>query len=68
MATLLAESAARAEAEVEMQNFKFIKIGYESGIIICRALPVQGKNFLFAVLADAPPSDEYAKYSGARQL
>nr|MDO8087498.1 roadblock/LC7 domain-containing protein [Candidatus Sigynarchaeum springense] len=62
MATLLAESAHRAEAEVEMKAFKYLKIAYGNGIIMCRALDVQGKTFLLAVLADPPANDEYAKY------
>ncbi|MHA1679961.1 MAG: roadblock/LC7 domain-containing protein [Promethearchaeota archaeon] len=62
MATLLAESAARAESEVEMTDFKSIKISYGNGVILCRALPVQGKNFLLAVLADPPTNEEYSKY------
>ncbi|MHA1792308.1 MAG: hypothetical protein ACTSVI_06655 [Promethearchaeota archaeon] len=62
MATLLAESAARAEAEVEMKDFKYIKIGYGNGLILCRALSIQGKNFLLAVLADPPPTNDYEKY------
>lgn len=62
MATLLAESAHRAEAEVEMQQFKFLKIAYGNGIIMCRAIEVQEKAFLLAVLADPPANDEYSKY------
>jgi len=63
MATLLAESAHRAESEVEMKNFKFLKIAYGNGIIMCRALEAQNKTFLLAVLADPPPNDEYSKYN-----
>ncbi|MHA1368818.1 MAG: hypothetical protein ACTSWN_04555 [Promethearchaeota archaeon] len=62
MATLLAEAAARAETEVEMKNFQSIKISYESGEIICRAIKVKDKTFLMAILADPPPNEQYAKY------
>jgi predicted regulator of Ras-like GTPase activity (Roadblock/LC7/MglB family) len=62
MSVLLAESAKRAESEIEMQNFKSIKIAYGNGIILCRSMDVQGKPFLLAVLADPPPSDDYEKY------
>lgn len=62
MATLLAESAARAEAEVEMQDFKSLRISYGNGLILCRALLVEGKVFLLIVLADPPANDEYSKY------
>jgi predicted regulator of Ras-like GTPase activity (Roadblock/LC7/MglB family) len=63
MATLLAESAHRAESEVEMKMFKFLKISYGNGIIMCRALDVLGKTFLLAVLADPPANEEYSKYN-----
>jgi predicted regulator of Ras-like GTPase activity (Roadblock/LC7/MglB family) len=62
MATLLAESAHRAESEVEMQQFKFLKIAYGNGIIMCRAIMATDKAFLLAVLADPPANDEYGKY------
>lgn len=62
MATLLAESAKRAESEVEMQNFQFIKIAYGNGLIICRSMEVQNKNFLLAILANPPANEEYSKY------
>ena len=62
MATLLAESAHRAESEVEMQQFKFLKIAYGNGIIMCRAIMAANKAFLLAVLADPPANDEYGKY------
>jgi predicted regulator of Ras-like GTPase activity (Roadblock/LC7/MglB family) len=62
MSVLLAESAKRAESEIEMENFKYIKIAYGNGLIMCRAMNVQGKPFLLAVLTDPVPSDEYAKY------
>lgn len=62
MATLLSEAAARAEAEVEMQDFKNIKISYGNGIILCMSMDVQGKMFLLAVLADPAHNDDYSKY------
>lgn len=62
MATLLAEAAARAEAEVDMTDFKAIRISYKSGEIICRSMLVDNKKFLMAVLADPPENDEFAKY------
>jgi predicted regulator of Ras-like GTPase activity (Roadblock/LC7/MglB family) len=62
MSVLLAESAKRAESEVEMENFKFIKIGYGNGLIMCRSMDVQGKPFLLAVLTDPVPSDDYSRY------
>lgn len=62
MAILLAEAAKRAEVEVGMSNFKFIKIAYGNGVIMCRAIDIQNKPFLLAVLTDTPPGDEYAKY------
>ncbi len=62
MATLLAESAHRAEVEVEMKQFKSLKLAYGNGLIMCRSLDAQGKSFLLAVLADPPANDEYGKY------
>ncbi len=62
MATLLAESAKRAEAEVEMEQFKNIRISYGNGLIMCKAMDIQGKSYLLAVLADNPANDQYSKY------
>ncbi|MBD3352372.1 MAG: hypothetical protein GF364_12870 [Candidatus Lokiarchaeota archaeon] len=64
MAAMLADTAERAKADLDLSNMESIKIVYEDACILCRNINVAegGNSYLLAVLVDKPDSDEVEKY------
>lgn len=63
MGSLLADAAEKAKEEIELDIMVSVKILYKDAAMLCRQVMVEDTGFLLAVLAEAPPNDEYERYN-----
>jgi predicted regulator of Ras-like GTPase activity (Roadblock/LC7/MglB family) len=64
MGSLLSDSAYKASEELDLSQLSSLKIKYQEDFIVCRniIMPDEKTQFLLAVLAKAPDSDDVEKY------
>jgi predicted regulator of Ras-like GTPase activity (Roadblock/LC7/MglB family) len=64
MGSLLSDSAYKASEELDLSQLSSLKIKYQDDFIVCRniIMPDEKTQFLLAVLAKAPDSDDVEKY------
>ncbi len=64
MGSLLSDSAYKASEELDLSQLSSLKIKYLDDFIVCRniIMPDEKTQFLLAVLAKAPDSDDVEKY------
>jgi predicted regulator of Ras-like GTPase activity (Roadblock/LC7/MglB family) len=64
MGSLLSDSAYKASEELSLSQLSSLKIKYQDDFIVCRniIMPDEKTQFLLAVLAKAPDSDDVEKY------
>jgi predicted regulator of Ras-like GTPase activity (Roadblock/LC7/MglB family) len=64
MGSLLSDSAYKASEELDLSQLSSLKIKYQDDFIVCRniIMPDDKTQFLLAVLAKAPDSDDVEKY------
>ena len=64
MGSLLSDSAYKASEELSLSQLSSLKIKYQDDFIVCRNIIMADENtqFLLAVLAKAPDSDDVEKY------
>ncbi|TXT59082.1 MAG: hypothetical protein BAJALOKI3v1_1130010 [Promethearchaeota archaeon] len=64
MSSLLSDSAYKAREELSLSNLSSMKIKFEEDLIIMENIPMpqEDNQFLLAILARAPDSDEVEKY------
>jgi predicted regulator of Ras-like GTPase activity (Roadblock/LC7/MglB family) len=64
MGSLLSDSAYKASEELDLSLLSSLKIKYQDDFIVCRniIMPDEKTQFLLAVLAKAPDSDDVEKY------
>ena len=64
MGSLLSDSAYKASEELDLSQLSSLKIKYQDDFIVCRniIMPDENTQFLLAVLAKAPDSDDVEKY------
>ncbi|TFF89732.1 MAG: hypothetical protein EU548_06620 [Promethearchaeota archaeon] len=64
MGSLLSDSAYKASEELDLSQLSSLKIKYQNDFIVCRniIMPDEKTQFLLAVLAKAPDSDDVEKY------
>jgi len=64
MGSLLSDSAYKASEELDLSQLSSLKIKYQDDFIVCRniLMPDEKTQFLLAVLAKAPDSDDVEKY------
>lgn len=63
MGAMLADTADRAKADLNLSDMVYIKIIYEDGCILCRNIKTSNANYLLAGFIDKPDSDEVDKYN-----
>lgn len=64
MGSLLSDSAYKASEELDLSQLSSLKIKYQDDFIVCRNIIMSDEKtqFLLAVLAKAPDSDDVEKY------
>ncbi|MGV9199961.1 MAG: hypothetical protein ACOC4M_14210 [Promethearchaeia archaeon] len=63
MGSLLSEAAYKAAEEIKLSGFKSMKIKYKEDFIICRNIIInENTQFILAILADIPDSEDVEKY------
>jgi predicted regulator of Ras-like GTPase activity (Roadblock/LC7/MglB family) len=64
MGSLLSDSAYKASEELSLSQLSSLKIKYQDDFIVCRNIIMSDEKtqFLLAVLAKAPDSDDVEKY------
>jgi len=64
MGSLLSDSAYKASEELDLSQLDSLKIKYQDDFIVCRniIMPDDKTQFLLAVLAKSPDSDDVEKY------
>lgn len=64
MGSLLSDSAYKASEELDLSLLSSLKIKYQDDFIVCRniIMPDEKTQFLLAVLAKAPDSNDVEKY------
>jgi predicted regulator of Ras-like GTPase activity (Roadblock/LC7/MglB family) len=64
MGSLLSDSAYKASEELNLSQLSSLKIKYQDDFIVCRNITMSDEKtqFLLAVLAKAPDSDDVEKY------
>jgi predicted regulator of Ras-like GTPase activity (Roadblock/LC7/MglB family) len=64
MSSLLSDSAYKAREELSLSNLSSMKIKFEEDLIIMENIPMpqEDNQFLLAILARAPDSEEVEKY------
>lgn len=64
MSSLLSDSAYKAREELDLSNLSSMKIKFEEDLIIMQNIPMpeEDNQFLLAILARGPESEEVEKY------
>lgn len=64
MSSLLSDSAYKAREELDLSNLSSMKIKFDEDLIIMQNIPMpeEDNQFLLAILARAPESEEVEKY------
>lgn len=63
MGSLLSEAAYKAAEEIKLSTFQSMKIKYKDDFIICRNIIIsESTQFILAILADIPESEDVEKY------